>query len=90
MKKNVQLFMEGAPIRFTPTGKVFVIDAIRLMSETKKPEEVWKELQRDSPEILACISEHQTPDGAPEPVADSACWEKIQDAIFDHIFFNDR
>jgi hypothetical protein len=85
MENSIQLFMEGAPIRFTPTGKVFVIDAIRMMSENEKPEDVWQQWKQDSPEIMSCISEYQTPEGDPEPVADSACWEKIQDAIFDHM-----
>jgi len=89
MEKNVQLFIQDTPVRFTPAGKVYVVDAIRAVSESRDPDILWEQMKEDAPEILSCVSEFQTENTQLVPVADSACWEKIQDALVDRLLLNE-
>jgi hypothetical protein len=44
---------ETYQIRFTPKGKVCVLDIIKLLCKTKQPFSIWERLITDHPEILA-------------------------------------
>ncbi len=89
MEKNVQLFIEDTPVRFTPAGKVYVVDAIRAVSESREPGTLWEQMKQDAPEILSCVSEFQIENTQPVAVADSACWEKIQDILINRLLLKE-
>lgn len=82
MKNELTVTIENDRIRFTPEGKVFVLDAIRALSENGNPEPLWRELQADYPEI-AERCEYIPGDEEPEPIADNDAWEAIQVRLFE-------
>lgn len=88
MENNVVLNLDDTPVRFTPEGKVFIIDAIIALAEitdTKNAEGIWKSLRAENPEIMDLCEDFQFQKENPFPVADSDAWEKIQLLLFDHM-----
>jgi hypothetical protein len=59
---------ETYPIRFTPKGKICVIDAMKLLCNTNRPFSLWKRLITDHPEILANCEDYPFQQGEPLPV----------------------
>ena len=83
MKNELTVTIENDRIRFTPEGKVFVLDAIRALSDNGNPEPLWRELQEDYPEVVERCEYIQPGEENPEPVADNDAWEAIQDRLFE-------
>lgn len=90
MEETIQLFIQDMPVRFTPGGKVYIVDAIRAVSESLNPRELWEQMKQESPELLSCISEFKAEDTGFVQVADSDCWEKIQDVLVDRLLLNEN
>ncbi len=88
MENNVVLNLDDTPVRFTPDGKVFIIDAITALTENtnkRNAEGIWKSLSTENPEVMdLCEDFHFTKEN-PLPVADSNAWDKIQLLLFDHM-----
>ena len=41
----------GQPVRFTENGQVLVLDAIRIVSDTKNPETLWNNFKNKFPQV---------------------------------------
>ena len=52
MAQPLILNLGSAPLRFTPDGKVSVVDAIRAVSNSKCPTFIWEKLKAAHPDIL--------------------------------------
>lgn len=64
-------------VRFTPDGKMAVIDAIRAVFNSSCPRAIWETMKAEHPEVLTCCEDYCFPiDGFP-PVVDSEGWESI-------------
>jgi len=68
MDKFWKVNFETYPIRFTPKGKVCVIDVIKLLCKTNRPFSLWKRLITDHPEILADCEDYPFQPGENLPV----------------------
>lgn len=77
--------MAGSQVRFTPDGKVYIIDAISLLSDSEIPVNLWEEIKGEHPELQQYYTDYPDPEKENEPVADIEGWERIQDALFDHL-----
>jgi hypothetical protein len=52
MEQTIIVTLDSVPLRFTPDGKVSVIDAIRAVSSSNHPYSIWENLKAEHPEIL--------------------------------------
>jgi len=64
-------------IRFTPDGRVSVMDAIQAVLDSGRASMVWKNLKSDHPEVLAFCEEYPFQEGEAVLVTGSEGWEKI-------------
>ena len=75
---------DGDPIRFSPSGEVCVMDAIRALTGLDDAEPVWEELKERQPGLLAdCREFHFEGDGDQAAlVAGSMAWHRITLLLF--------
>jgi hypothetical protein len=83
--ESIQLELDQHPIRFTPDGKIAVMDAIKAMSEVSNSKRIWNKLAQSHPEILSLCDTYHFTSAGPTPVADWEGWETIQGHLFDYI-----
>jgi hypothetical protein len=77
--------LEKEHIRFTPDGKVAVVDAIRALSASDEPESVWESLKAECPEFNELYQDYDFHENNFEAVVDDKGWEKIETALLDYI-----
>jgi hypothetical protein len=85
MNEPVTLEIDADTVRFTPDGKVAVIDAIGALSEADCPKCIWNDLKRSHPKISDWYTDYSFPEEENVPVASSRCWDRIQDLLLDHL-----
>jgi len=83
------LEMDGDPIRFTPDGRVYVLDAIEAVSGSDAAHRIWKSLQRDHPEILDLCQHRSLPGETGVIVADTEGWDRILLLLLEYLPFLD-
>lgn len=81
MAKTYLVDLGGTDIRFTPEGKVSVIDAIEALCACPEPEEIWRDLVAAHPEIDALCERYAFAEAAPSIVVDAAGWAVIEDLL---------
>jgi len=77
MDRALILSLDKDRIRFTPDGKVSVIDAIHAVCSANNSQAIWENLKKEHPEILVHCKSHSFSSEEPVPVVDSEGWEKI-------------
>ena len=77
MEQALIVNLDSVPLRFTPDGKVSVIDAIRAVSNSKRPSSIWENLRVEHPEILIYCEDYSFQGEGPIPVIDSKGWERV-------------
>ncbi|MEJ2638206.1 MAG: hypothetical protein P8010_01390 [Desulfosarcinaceae bacterium] len=85
MRKTLHLRLDNTTVRFTPEGSIVVVDAIRALSDTQRPERVWATLKRRHPQLGALCREYAFADKDVVSVADSDQWPVIQEKLLDHL-----
>lgn len=85
MPKEFILNMERNSVRFTPSGEITVIDAIKALSEFDSAEEIWQTLKDENPEILSHCKRFHFSKNRSVVVADKQGWEQIESLLFDYI-----
>ncbi|MBW1990368.1 MAG: hypothetical protein JRI97_12605 [Deltaproteobacteria bacterium] len=79
------LTLDNQAVRFTPDGKIAVLDAIRAVAQSDNAERMLENLKTKYPEIMAlCEGCHFQGEGA-NLVADSSGWEMISMLLLDHL-----
>lgn len=89
MTRQFTLKLDNDHIRFTPDGKVAVVDAIKALSDLGEPETVWELLKAESPEIKESYQEYDFAESKSEAVVDGEGWEKIETALLDYMLDHD-
>jgi hypothetical protein len=69
--------LERVPLRFTPDGKVSVVDAIRAVSDSGHSTTIWENLKAEHPEILVYCGDYSFEGEDPVQVVDSKGWERV-------------
>jgi len=77
MEEAVIVSLDEDAIRFTPDGKVSILDAIQALGDPEKPHYVWKNLKAEHPEVLDYCEEYPFEGGRRLPVTGSEGWDKI-------------
>jgi hypothetical protein len=72
-------------VRFTPDGKVAIIDAIRAVTNTNRPSVIWETLQRNHPEVLSFCEDYPFQKNDHSPVVNSMGWEAIMPLLFYYV-----
>ena len=85
MYDHVSLTIEGDTIRFTPDGRLAVLDAIAALSEDESPACIWEILRRKNPQLEDILENYSFGEGDPVAVADSGGWEVIQGLLLDYL-----
>jgi hypothetical protein len=82
MKKTVTLHLDNKPMRFTPDGKVSVVDAITATTHSNRARAIWETLKGRHPEVLALCEDYFFQGKDPVPVVGSTGWEAIMPLLF--------
>jgi len=77
--------LDSVPLRFTPDGKVSVVDAIRAVSNSKCPFSIWENLKVEHPEILLYCEDYSFQGESPTPVVNSKGWERVWMLLPDYL-----
>jgi hypothetical protein len=85
MPKKFVLSMQENSVRFTPSGEIAVIDAIKALSESDTAEEIWQTLKEENPEILSHCRRFHFAKNNSTLVADSRGWEQIESLLFKYL-----
>jgi hypothetical protein len=85
MAQTYQIELDGNKIRFTPEGKVAVLDAIRALTDRHHPEAIWRDLRRDNPGIDTLCENYRFSNTASSAVVDGEGWAIIEDLLMVYI-----
>ena len=89
MPQSMELFLDNEPVRFTPEGRMFVLDAIAAVTQTNSTAEVWSDFKQQKPEVNQYVDTLSGDAGDKEPVCGSDGWDAIQDLLFDYIIYQE-
>ena len=85
MEQPLILNMDDVPLRFTPEGKVSVVDAIRAVSNSNHPHAIWEILKAEHPEVLIYCEDYYFQGKDPIPVISSKGWEGVWMLLPDYL-----
>ena len=83
--KHFTMQLDRDRVRFTPDGKVAVIDAIKALSAREGAERIWESLKEERPEFKTLCESYHFQKNRIDSVVDGEGWEKIEDALLDYI-----
>jgi hypothetical protein len=89
MEKTFTLELDDSPVRFTPDGKVSIIDAIGATMQSNEAPAIWEALKSDHPEVLAYCEDYSFPGKGLAPVVDGMGWEMIMTLLFCYLSDDD-
>lgn len=85
VEEIVTLQLEEDAVRFTPDGRIAVVDAIGALSQSDCPKCLWENLKRHNPELHELYGHYSFPEEDEVAVADSQSWVIIQTRLLDHL-----
>jgi hypothetical protein len=77
MEQALIINLDNETVRFTPDGRVSVIDVIRAVSNSNCPWDIWERLRTEHPEILIHCEDYSFLREGPIPGMDSEGLGKI-------------
>jgi hypothetical protein len=77
MEETLIVNLDNEPIRFTPDGKISIVDAIKAVSKSDCPQTIWEDLKAKHPEILPHCEDYSFPKEGLTEVIDSEGLEII-------------
>jgi hypothetical protein len=83
--KHFTMKLDGDSVRFTPDGKIAVVDAIKALSDQDGAERIWESLKKERPEFKDLCQRYNFQEKKLDFVVDSEGWGKIEDALLDYI-----
>ncbi len=81
----MQVTLDDMPVRFTPDGKLYIVDAIAALAQIHRATDLWETLQKEKPQVKQYVDYHHDEGDKPLPITDSDGWDHIQDHLFDHL-----
>jgi hypothetical protein len=82
--------LDDASVRFTPDGRISVLDAIKALTLSDRPELIWEKLKRDHPEIARHSRSYPFLDSGSLPVLDGKGWELVWMLLIDYVVKPER
>jgi len=81
----MQVTLDDWSVRFTPEGKLYIVDAIAALSQVYKATDLWETLQKKKPQVKQYVDYYQGEGDKSLPITDSEGWGHIQDHLFDYL-----
>jgi hypothetical protein len=88
-KQDLVVHLDDDPVRFTPDGKVSVLDAIKALTQMDCPKPLWDHLKRNHPEILGYCGSYSFQKGQSLPVVDNEGWDVIWPVLMTYLWDSD-
>jgi hypothetical protein len=85
MEQILTVRFDDDAIRFTPEGKVSVLDTIKALTQSGQPGRVWKSLKEEHPEILPYCEYYRFQPGQCLPVMDKEGLEILWMLLIDYV-----
>jgi hypothetical protein len=85
MAEPITVVVDNERIKFTPGGKVAVLDAIASLCPGEDTQALWERLLRQQPELNGLCEDYPFSRRKSTLVTDGQGWEIIQEALFDYI-----
>ena len=83
--RHITMQLDGDRIRFTPDGKIAVVDAIKALSTEDGADRIWESLKKECPEFKNLCQSYYFQENKTDAVVDGQGWEKIEAALLDYI-----
>ena len=84
MTRPIEFVIGGSRVRFTPDGRVAVVDAIDALSSPVCPTCVWEDLKRRRPALAELCSTYCFNNEEPLCVVDGEAWDIIEEVLLDY------
>jgi hypothetical protein len=85
----LNLMLDQDQIRFTPEGKMAVVDAIEALTGAEDGHSVWQDVIDGNPEMISWCDTYQFPKCGATPVIGRKGWEKVEALVFDYMVTRD-
>ncbi|MFB0520935.1 MAG: hypothetical protein ACETWD_05840 [Desulfatiglandales bacterium] len=85
MEQALIVNLDSVVLRFTPDGKVAVVDAIQAVSNSDSSYSIWENLKAEHPEILIYCEDYSFQGESPVPVINSKGWERVWMLLPDYL-----
>jgi hypothetical protein len=82
--------LDDTAVRFTPDGRISVLDAIKALTLSDSPEVIWEALKRDHPEIVRHSHSYSFQKAGSLPVLDSQGWDLMWTLLIDYVAYPGR
>jgi hypothetical protein len=89
VEQNLVVHFDGDPVRFTPDGKVSVLDAIGALTQSECPGSLWEDVKKKHPEIMSYCGSYSFRKGQSLPVVDNAGWDMLWMVLMDYLVDSD-
>jgi hypothetical protein len=84
MIKSLMLTLDQDKFRFTPDGKVSILDIIAALCATEEPEMIWEEIISNHPEICAYCEDFSYKDETIK-VIDGSGFYMLEKLLFNYL-----
>ena len=85
MQQTLTITLDNDSVRFTPDGKVSVVDAIKVVTGSDNPGAIWENLKTEHPDLLTYCQEHSFQSEGAVPIVGSDGWERIWMVLLDYL-----
>jgi putative IMPACT (imprinted ancient) family translation regulator len=85
MTEQVLVVIGDSQIRFTPDGRIAVLDAIDALNAWESARSIWEALKRRHPDLDELCSEYTFKDNQKQCVVDATAWSQIQQWLFEYV-----
>jgi hypothetical protein len=85
MEQNLVVSFDGDPVRFTPDGRVSVLDAIGALTHSESPRSLWDDVKKKYPEIRSYCGSYSFQKGHSLPVVDSEGWDMLLTVLVNYL-----
>ena len=85
MEQNLVVHFDGDPVRFTPDGRLSVLDAIGALVNPDCPKSLWDDVKKKHPEIMSYCGNYSFQKGQSLPVVDNEGWNRLSIVLMDYL-----
>jgi hypothetical protein len=85
LEQSLVVHFDGDPVRFTPDGKVSVLDAIGALVHSECPGYLWDDVKKKHPEIMRYCGSYSFQNGQSLPVVDNEGWNVLWSVLMDYL-----
>jgi hypothetical protein len=89
LEQNLVVHFDGDPVRFTPDGRLSVLDAISALVDSECPSFLWDDVKKKHPEIVSYCGSYSFQKGQSLPVVDNEGWDRLSIMLMDYLADSD-